>query len=132
MLLGVVAVVAGCGGSSSHARSAAEVEGALRAVGLHPQRTRIVLTVEAGTGTSRRPPPLQYAISTPTYDELRPVATYEVDHRRAVVYVYATADAAAPYDLAPRDHVLRARNVLAVTVHGTLSRRLRSALRQLR
>jgi len=131
VVLAVALLAAGCGGSGTSARSPDQVVRALRSVHLDPQRTTIVVTLESTDGTAQKPPPLQFAINTPSYEEFRPRATYSVEGGRAIVYVYATEDVAAPYSAAPRSHVLVVRNVVAVTAQGTLSRRLRAALARL-
>jgi hypothetical protein len=129
VVLAVAFLAAGCGGSGKSARSPDDVVAALRSAHLASQRTTIVVTLESGT--TEKPPPLQYAINTPSYEEFRPRATYSVEGGRAIVYVYATEDVAAPYSAAPRSHVLVVRNVVAMSAHGTLSRRLRAALARL-
>jgi hypothetical protein len=129
-LLAVIALlVVACGGSPD-TRSATQVERALRTAGLQPHRTTITLTLESANATTAKPPPIQEIVSLPVSQD-QPRATYMVDGDRAIVYVYATEAAAAPYEAAPRDHVLVVRNVVAVTVRGTLSRRLRVALARL-
>jgi len=130
LLLAATALLAARCGGSSHVRSAAQVERTLRTAGLKPQRTTITVTLESVDGATPKTPPIQEAISMPTSQD-RPPRTFMADSGRAIVYVYPTEDAAAPYTAAPRAHVLVVRNVVAVTVRGTLSRRLRAALARL-
>jgi hypothetical protein len=122
-------LAASCGGSP-HLRSAAQVERALRTAGLQPHRTTITVTLENAAGMTPKTPPIQDIVSMPASD-YQPPPAFMVDGGRALVYVYPTEDAAAPYTASPREHVLVVRNVVAVTVHGTISRRLRAVLARL-
>jgi hypothetical protein len=126
----VIALIAGSCGGSPHARSVGQVERALRTAGLQPQRTTITITLERAGGAGPETPPIQEIIAMPT-GQSQPPPVFTVDGGRTLVYVYPTEDAAAPYTAAPRKHVLVVRNVVAVKVHGTLSRRLRTALARL-
>lgn len=130
MLVAVLALLAASCGASPHVRSAAQVERALRAAGLQPHRATITMELESVDGTTPKTPPIQEIVAMPA-SESRPPPVFTVDHGRAVVYVYPTEDAAAPYTAAPREHVLVVRNVVAVTVRGTLSRHLREVLGRL-
>ena len=125
----IALLAASCGGSS-HVRSAAQVERALRSAGLQPQRTTIAIELEAADGTTPKTLPIQEIVSMPASED-RPPPVFMVDHGRTLVYVYPTEDAAAPYTAAPRAHVLVVRNVVAVTIRGTLSRRVREVLAHL-
>jgi hypothetical protein len=129
LLAASVLLEASCGGSS-HVRSPAEVERTLRAAGLDLHRTSITVTLESVDGGQPNTPPIQDVIATPTASS-GPVPTFSVDGGRAIVYVYESEQAAAPYAAMPRGHVLLARNVVAVWVRGTLSRRLREAFARL-
>jgi hypothetical protein len=129
-LMAVTALLAASCGGSSHVRSAAQVERALRSAGLQPQRTTITMELESVDGTTPKTVPIQEIVSMPASED-RPPPVFMVDHGRALVYVYPTEEAAAPYTAAPRGHVLVVRNVVAVTVHGTLSRRVRAVLARL-
>lgn len=92
-----------------------------------------MLSVESSNPSeTAAPAPLQDAIASSGFDDLRPRATFEVEGGRAIVNVYASEESAAAYDLAPRARVLRVRNIVGTTVRGTLSTRLRRTLRGLR
>jgi hypothetical protein len=122
-------VLAGCGGSGPRTRSAQEVRRVLEAAHLAPHRVTLTVTLEAAT--PQQPPPLDVAVNLPAA-EPEPSTSFEVDGGRALVTVYESLGSAELHGLYRSPRLQRARNVVAVALRGTLSPRLRAALRRLR
>ena len=105
---------------------------ALRSAQLGPRQVTLTLEVRGGGGGSAAPVPIDTMIGTSGALAAAPTKTYDVDHGRAIVAVYRTEDDAARYAVIQSSRVVRVRNVVAIAVRGTLSPRLRAALKRLR
>ena len=95
---------------------------------LHPRTVRLVVTVAKGWTP---PKTVNYCAAEAA---AHPSATsLDVDGGRAIVMVFKDLDAADAWTPIPERVAkpLRARNVIAVPTHGSLSQRLRHTIRQL-